>query len=243
MLEDGHRGAIDAMYKDWPFFKVTFDMIAMVLAKADDATVQLYEAKLVDPSLHPMGERLRESFRRTREAVLSIVGAESVLGSGALLSAVACLPSALLCWLTSCTPRLAVVGCEPFWAGRSVAATSQHDYTPGFRAASPVVHGADGGKRAGERNRNTAELANKLRLRAPYVAPLNVLQALAMAAIRQQSADGVAAAASSEASTHSDVNANSETWALLNREPEAVPNKDLLIITIKGIAAGMQNTG
>ena len=42
-----------------------------------------------------------------------------------------------------------------------------------------------------------------------------------------------------------------ETVALLNRDPESQPDKDLLlqaykdtlIITIKGIAAGMQNTG
>lgn len=45
--------------------------------------------------------------------------------------------------------------------------------------------------------------------------------------------------------------ADEETWALLNRDPESNPDKDLLvqaykdtlIITIKGIAAGMQNTG
>jgi hypothetical protein len=45
--------------------------------------------------------------------------------------------------------------------------------------------------------------------------------------------------------------ADPETWALLNRDPENVPDKDMLlqaykdtlIITIKGIAAGMQNTG
>eukprot|EP01025_Chloroclados_australasicus_P061128 TRINITY_DN7970_c0_g1_i1.p1 TRINITY_DN7970_c0_g1~~TRINITY_DN7970_c0_g1_i1.p1 ORF type:complete len:147 (+),score=18.28 TRINITY_DN7970_c0_g1_i1:168-608(+) len=47
------------------------------------------------------------------------------------------------------------------------------------------------------------------------------------------------------------VYANPETWNLLNRDPEQVQDKNLLEqayretlwITIKGIAAGMQNTG
>jgi phosphoenolpyruvate carboxylase len=83
MVVDRQQETIAAMYKSWPFVKVTMDMMAMVLAKADDSTMQLYEGKLVDKSLHHVGEELRKSFRKTREAVLSIVGAGSVLGSGA----------------------------------------------------------------------------------------------------------------------------------------------------------------
>ena len=71
------------MYKEWYFFKVTMDMMAMVLAKADDITMQLYEAKLVDPELHEIGDGLRKSFKAARSAVFDIVGAGSVLGSGA----------------------------------------------------------------------------------------------------------------------------------------------------------------
>lgn len=84
VVANGQQATIAAMYKSWPFFKVTMDMMAMVLAKADDSTMQLYEDKLVDKSLHHIGKELRKSFRKTREAVLSIVGAGSVLGSGAL---------------------------------------------------------------------------------------------------------------------------------------------------------------
>lgn len=83
--EDGRGDVLDAMYSKWPFFKVTMDMMAMVLAKGDEATLSLYEAKLVEPELHPVGEELRGSFRKARQAVLSIVGDESVLGSGATL--------------------------------------------------------------------------------------------------------------------------------------------------------------
>lgn len=81
--EDGRGDVLDAMYASWPFFRVTMDMMAMVLAKGDEATLSMYEAKLVDAQLHPVGDELRGSFRRARQAVLTIVGEASVLGSGA----------------------------------------------------------------------------------------------------------------------------------------------------------------
>lgn len=129
---------------------------------------------------------------------------------------------------------------------------------------------------AGELNQNTAELVSKIHLRAPYVAPLNILQALAMSSIRQQEAEqemagfgessaelpqsngaspsasrGLRSGGSIRIREQFNVYADSETLAMLNRDPENMPNKDLLmqafkdmlIITIKGIAAGMQNTG
>lgn len=112
-------------------------------------------------------------------------------------------------------------------------------------------------------------LASKLRLRAPYVVPLNMLQALCMAEIREmgpteegtssnnnnlgllKSAGSMSARKSYAGRLDWNAYADPETWQLLNREPENTPDKDLLLqaykdtlmITIKGIAAGMQNTG
>jgi phosphoenolpyruvate carboxylase len=124
--------------------------------------------------------------------------------------------------------------------------------------------------RAGEgKDAGANMLFNKLSLRAPYVVPLNMLQALCMAEIRQMgpgtdSKEGSSGALSAKpglprnfstasARLRLDWNAyaDPETWQLLNRDPENVPDKNLLlqaykdtlIITIKGIAAGMQNTG
>lgn len=121
---------------------------------------------------------------------------------------------------------------------------------------------------AGEGNEGTKMLFSKLTLRAPYVVPLNMLQALCMAEIRQmgpgadskESSSGALAAKaalprnfslSSRSKLDWNAYADPETWQLLNRDPENVPDKNLLlqaykdtlIITIKGIAAGMQNTG
>ena len=99
---------LDDMYAKWPFFKVTMDMMAMVLAKGDEMTLSMYEAKLVEPELHPVGNELRASFRKARQAVLSIVGDASVLGSGA-----AARPPTLLhphpVSVCRCQVRLAVV--------------------------------------------------------------------------------------------------------------------------------------
>lgn len=120
---------------------------------------------------------------------------------------------------------------------------------------------------AGDKTQATQMLASKLRLRAPYVVPLNVLQALCMAEIREMATNEEAhssgllknANSSNNMSTRKSIPgrldwnayADDETWDLLNRDPENTPDKDLLLqaykdtlmITIKGIAAGMQNTG
>lgn len=116
----------------------------------------------------------------------------------------------------------------------------------------------------GEKTQATKMLASKLRLRAPYVVPLNMLQALCMAEIREMGSveesnnSGLLKSTGSMSTRRSypgrldwNAYADPETWQLLNRDPENTPDKDLLLqaykdtlmITIKGIAAGMQNTG
>mmetsp|Transcript_15103 Transcript_15103/g.26792 ORF Transcript_15103/g.26792 Transcript_15103/m.26792 type:complete len:755 (-) Transcript_15103:169-2433(-) len=89
-------------------------------------------------------------------------------------------------------------------------------------------------------------LDEKLRLRAPYVAPLNVLQALCIRALRDYKTKGICAEYRPQ---------NEEVLGLISRDPseESVEiatkhpflaaTDDCLLITIKGVAAGMQNTG
>jgi phosphoenolpyruvate carboxylase len=116
---------------------------------------------------------------------------------------------------------------------------------------------------AGDKTQATQMLASKLRLRAPYVVPLNILQAQCMADIRDMPSpenennngnSGLLKSGSRRSYPGKldwNAYADPETWNLLNREPENLPDKDLLLqaykdtlmITIKGIAAGMQNTG
>jgi len=85
----------------------------------------------------------------------------------------------------------------------------------------------------------------KLSLRAPYVAPLNVLQCLCLTALRDVQENGEANAQFSPS--------DPEILDLLSRVPASraigAPSpfvqamSDALLITIKGVAAGMQNTG
>eukprot|EP00878_Enallax_costatus_P019069 GHUV01020106.1.p1 GENE.GHUV01020106.1~~GHUV01020106.1.p1 ORF type:complete len:382 (+),score=111.46 GHUV01020106.1:226-1371(+) len=90
------------------------------------------------------------------------------------------------------------------------------------------------------------ELDEKIRLRSPYVAPLNVLQVQTLHNLREFDA-------SSGQDPHASYQpSETEIIELLSRDPHRdlgtkhpfqAAMDDCLMITIKGIAAGMQNTG
>ena len=67
------------MALQWPFFQTTFEMVEMVLAKADPGVAELYEKLLVPEELRPLGASLRERLERSRVLVLEVVQAERLL--------------------------------------------------------------------------------------------------------------------------------------------------------------------
>jgi phosphoenolpyruvate carboxylase len=76
------EGAFDelaAMYRGWPFFQSTVDLIEMVLAKTSPAIHAQYDERLVPESLAPLGAQLREELAQTNEAVRRITGHERLL--------------------------------------------------------------------------------------------------------------------------------------------------------------------
>lgn len=91
-----------------------------------------------------------------------------------------------------------------------------------------------------------SDLDEKIRLRDPYVAPLNVLQVLTLQNLRSFHDGADLPAAAREYSP-----SNPEVIDLLSRDPNQKDEKhpfqaamdDCLLISIKGISAGMQNTG
>lgn len=107
------------MYKAWPFFRVTLDMIAMVVAKADATTVKLYEEKLVRTDLKPIGADLRKAFHLARESLLSIIGNKSVLGSGASCRVPICLLTCLGLALLAVTGASRSTGVSPLAVTRA----------------------------------------------------------------------------------------------------------------------------
>lgn len=62
------------MYNEWPFFRVTIDLIEMVLAKGDPGIAALYDKLLVSQDLWPFGERLRANYEATKNLILQVRG-------------------------------------------------------------------------------------------------------------------------------------------------------------------------
>lgn len=79
--EKGYADDIQEMYKEWPFFQSTIDLIEMVLAKADIPITKLYDEQLVSESRRGLGDMLRKELLTTEKYVLVITGREKLLES------------------------------------------------------------------------------------------------------------------------------------------------------------------
>jgi phosphoenolpyruvate carboxylase len=77
---------LQAMYRDWPFFRSTLDLIAMVQAKADPTIFGYYNDVLTPPQLRAIGRDLSARFERTRAALLRIAGHSRLLQDNLVLS-------------------------------------------------------------------------------------------------------------------------------------------------------------
>jgi len=73
LLDEGKKDLLQEMYVNWPFFHTRLEMFEMVFMKADEALTKFYEERLVPESLWPLGERLRDSLKLTRETVLETI--------------------------------------------------------------------------------------------------------------------------------------------------------------------------
>ncbi|NBA94511.1 phosphoenolpyruvate carboxylase [Pseudomonas sp. R5(2019)] len=62
------------MREQWPFFRTRIDMLEMVLAKADADIARLYDERLVQPQLRPLGTHLRDLLSQACAVVLGITG-------------------------------------------------------------------------------------------------------------------------------------------------------------------------
>lgn len=60
------------MYNQWPFFRVTLDLVEMVFAKGDPGIATLYDKLLVSDELWSFGERLRSSYDETKRFLLKV---------------------------------------------------------------------------------------------------------------------------------------------------------------------------
>ncbi|CAJ1932224.1 unnamed protein product [Sphenostylis stenocarpa] len=74
--EKGQTEELRAMYKEWPFFQSTIDLIEMVLGKADIPIAKHYDEVLVSEKRRELGSQLRNELIQTSKFVLSVSGHE-----------------------------------------------------------------------------------------------------------------------------------------------------------------------
>ncbi|KAH7331852.1 hypothetical protein KP509_20G053500 [Ceratopteris richardii] len=67
------------MYKEWPFFRATIDLIEMVFAKGDPRIAALYDKLLVSDDLQEFGNMLRSKYEETRNLLLLVAGHSEIL--------------------------------------------------------------------------------------------------------------------------------------------------------------------
>ena len=84
-LDGGEADELRTMYREWPFFRSTLDLIEMVLAKAEPAIARCYHRALVPQSLQPVGEELFERFEQTVQAFVDTTGHDSLLQASPVL--------------------------------------------------------------------------------------------------------------------------------------------------------------
>ncbi len=82
-IERGEGALLSRMRKEWPFFTTRIDMLEMVLAKADREIAQLYDERLVQSELRPLGVHLRDLLSQSVRVVLGLTGQSQLLAHAA----------------------------------------------------------------------------------------------------------------------------------------------------------------
>lgn len=85
VCEKGCTEDLRAMYKEWPFFQSTIDLIEMVLGKADMTIAKHYDEELVSESRRELGAELRREFSTTEKYVLVVSGHEKLSENNRIL--------------------------------------------------------------------------------------------------------------------------------------------------------------
>ncbi|XP_043715710.1 phosphoenolpyruvate carboxylase 4 isoform X1 [Telopea speciosissima] len=85
VCDHGCTEDLKAMYKEWPFFQSTIDLIEMVLGKADIPIAKHYDEVLVSPSRRELGAELRRELVTTEKYVLVVSGHEKLSENNRIL--------------------------------------------------------------------------------------------------------------------------------------------------------------
>jgi phosphoenolpyruvate carboxylase len=81
----GAMPTLREMYRHWPFFRATMDLMEMVLAKADARIAREYDRQLVPAPLRGIGDDLRARLAAAIEGVLAVTGHAVLVEENAVL--------------------------------------------------------------------------------------------------------------------------------------------------------------
>ena len=84
-IDEHDRDICKTMYRAWPFFRSTLDLIEMALAKADAGIAAHYDRHLVPEDHQDLGAMLRERLQRAIEVVLDLGGHQQLLADNPVL--------------------------------------------------------------------------------------------------------------------------------------------------------------
>lgn len=85
IVEVGGLDKLVEMYEQWPFFRSTLDLVAMVLAKADPRIAQQYDERLAGDDLRDLGATLRQSLDETTRCMLEVMKQKDLLENNHVL--------------------------------------------------------------------------------------------------------------------------------------------------------------
>jgi phosphoenolpyruvate carboxylase len=84
-ISEPDRERCRTMYREWPFFRSTIDLMEMALAKADAGVAAHYDRHLVSPEHHELGRSLRGRLQGASHAILLITGHQRLLEENPVL--------------------------------------------------------------------------------------------------------------------------------------------------------------
>jgi phosphoenolpyruvate carboxylase len=84
-VSDADQEVCRQMYREWPFFRSTIDLMEMALAKADAGIAAHYDRYLVGPELRDLGNELRARLTRAANTVVEITGHTRLLEDNPVL--------------------------------------------------------------------------------------------------------------------------------------------------------------
>ncbi|MCD1189733.1 phosphoenolpyruvate carboxylase [Vibrio cholerae] len=80
-INEGHQALLEGMCREWPFFSTRLGMLEMVYTKCSVSIARHYDERLVEPTLRPLGEKLRAQLQQDIKVVLNVENNENLMQS------------------------------------------------------------------------------------------------------------------------------------------------------------------